>query len=496
MKIFLFFCVLIFVFAPANFAQDAAEKTNEKAREILDKSIAAYGGLENLRAVQNFSIRVEGNDYHRNQSRRPDLVEMTPLRMEITVDLRNNGYRFYSERGNVGTDIGKGYDVFDGKERIYVDLRNKMKEARPVFPNWRQRFTATLPQFLVLNALEQAANLKYVGKTNYDNRPHEVISLAAPNGTQNSLYVDAETYLISKHESPLSDAFSGDTNQETVFQSYKTVGKFKVPSEITTSTAGVKNYTWRYVDVLFDKNLTGNEFKAEADFPTKTAAAASNEQPVQKLGENVYAVRAGGYRVLAAALKDYIFVMEAPIGDSASKDVIAKIKEKMPGKPIKYLAVSHHHIDHAGGARTYIAEGATLVTTKGNQNYFEQLVKSRFTIAPDMLARNPQPLKIEFIENGKRVFTDGVTTIELYDIGTNPHTEEMLVAYLPKEKILFQADLFDDLSGLRSRTTMQLADWIESKKLAVETILPVHGKATTIEEFRRDAANFRKAQKQ
>jgi hypothetical protein len=433
MKIILILCVLIFVFAEADFAQDSAEKTNEKAREILDKSIAAYGGLESLRAVQNFSIRIEGNDFHRNQSRRPDLVETTPLRMEITVDLKNNGYRFYSERGNVGTDIGKGYDVFDGKERIYVDLRNKTKEVRPVFPNWRQRFTATLPQFLVLNALDQAPNLKYAGKADYKKRPHEIISFSTQNGTQYSLHIDAETYLISKQESPLSDALLGDTSQETVFSSYKTVGKFKVPLEITTATAGVKNYTWRCADVSFDKNLTGNEFKAESDFPMKPAA--SNEPPVQKLGENIYVIRAGGYRVLAAALKDYIFVMEAPIGDAASKDVIAKIKETIPGEPIKYVAVSHHHIDHAGGARTYVAEGAPLVTTKGNRNYFEQLVKSKFSIAPDTLARNPQPLKMEFIENGKRVFTDGATTVELYDIGTNPHTEEMLVAYLPKEKI-------------------------------------------------------------
>ena len=487
MKKVLSLFVLSFVLVLSNFAQDAPQ-SNEKAREILDKSIAAYGGLENLGAVQNFSIRIEGNDYHRNQSRRPDLLETTPSQMQITVDLKNNAYRFYSERGNIGTDMGMGYDIFDGKERIYVDMRNKTKEVRPAFSNWRQRFYAMLPQFLALYAHGQAANLKYEGKSNYNNRPHEIISFPAPNKTQYSLYIDAETYLISKQEAPLSDALLGDTSQETVFGSYKTIGKFKVPSEITAATAGVKNYTWRYPDVSFDKNLTGNEFKAEFNFPMKQSSAPANEQPVQKLGENIYTIRAGGYKVLAVNLRDYIFVMEAPTGDAASKDVIAKIKETIPGKPIKYLAVTHHHLDHSGGARTYVAEGATLITTKGNRNYFEQMVKSQFTIAPDTLAHNRQALKMEFIEKGKRVFTDGTTTVEIYDIGASPHTEEMLVAYLPKEKILYEADLFDDLAGLRSKTTAQLAKWIESRKLAVETIVPVHGRVTTFEELKKDIA--------
>ena len=122
------------------------------------------------------------------------------------------------------------------------------------------------------------------------------------------------------------------------------------------------------------------------------------------------------------------------------------------------------------------------------------MVKSQFTIAPDTLSLSPKPLKMEFIEDGKRAFTDGVTTVELYNIGAGPHAEEMLVAYLPKEKILYEADLFDEPTGLRSKTTAQLAKWIESQKLAVETILPVHGKVTTFEELKQDIAK-RQAQK-
>jgi hypothetical protein len=99
----------------------------------------------------------------------------------------------------------------------------------------------------------------------------------------------------------------------------------------------------------------------------------------------------------------------------------------------------------------------------------------------------PQPLKIEFVENEKRVFTDGTQTVELYNFGPNPHAEEMLVAYLPKERILFEADVLDrPLNGdypIAEESAVYLAAWIKRNNLAVEKIIPVHGTITTMTEL-------------
>ncbi|MGZ8540868.1 MAG: MBL fold metallo-hydrolase, partial [Chitinophagaceae bacterium] len=194
-------------------------------------------------------------------------------------------------------------------------------------------------------------------------------------------------------------------------------------------------------------------------------------------------VAGGGYRVLFVNFRDYIWVMEAPAGE-ASREVIKKIKETLPGKPIKYIAVTHFHSDHSSGIRSYVVEGATVVTTKGNRNHFEELAKNSFTISPDALSMNPQLPKMEFVENKKRVFTDGITTIELYDIGPSPHADELLVAYLPKEKILVEADVFDFPFDGRTASNIHFGKWIEEKGLDVEKIIPVHGTITTMENFR------------
>ena len=55
-----------------------------------------------------------------------------------------------------------------------------------------------------------------------------------------------------------------------------------------------------------------------------------------------------------------------------SVQALAKIKETVPNKPIRYLVLTHHHSDQAGGFREYVAEGATIVTTAGNKSFLEK----------------------------------------------------------------------------------------------------------------------------
>ena len=94
-----------------------------------------------------------------------------------------------------------------------------------------------------------------------------------------------------------------------------------------------------------------------------------------------------------------------------------------------------------------------------------------------------------------RVFDDGIHRVELHQVGPTPHVAEMLVAYLPKERILFEADALDlDVPESQTGTpvvgedTRLLARRIEELRLNVERIVPVHGRLGTIEDLRRSVA--------
>jgi glyoxylase-like metal-dependent hydrolase (beta-lactamase superfamily II) len=101
--------------------------------------------------------------------------------------------------------------------------------------------------------------------------------------------------------------------------------------------------------------------------------------------------------------------------------------------------VTHHHGDHIGGLRSFIAEGATVITTAGTRKVVELLVAAPHA---DRLAAQPRSPEFLLLEKGRRVLTDGSRTVELIDIGPHPHASEMVIAYLPKERVVFQGDMF------------------------------------------------------
>ena len=502
------FCLSLFI-ALAAFGGNARGQTKEltaseqsyrEARRVLDAGLVAYGGLDALRTIESTTIRHEGFTVHRNQSRRTDApYERTPLAGTLIFEPRR-GRLYHDNKGSYPGGFNWHWGLMtNGKEAARVTyLERRINSTQALPPQVMRGRLRWLPHNVLISALERAVQLRSMGRANFDNRPHDVITYANEDGQQLTLYLDARTHLLSKFELLGSDPYFGDSVQEIIFPAYRQLEKFQVPTARVTRIMGEVVEEIPYTEVAFNKTYGDEQFKVPAGF-TAPVAVPVETPPVNRLAENVYAIRGGGYNVLAVGFKDHVMVIETPGGDNTSREVIAKIKELMPGKPIKYAAVTHHHDDHAGGIRTYIAEGATIITTPGLRSFFERVAEARnFTLQPDALARNPRPLVWETLQNGKRVFTDGAQTVELYDIGSGPHMDEMLVAYLPNEKIIFQGDLLnrpeDGHIAPGNATTAHFAEWLKKSGLAVERIVGVHGPVATPDDLQKALALMQQAQ--
>ncbi|MCA1566974.1 MAG: MBL fold metallo-hydrolase [Acidobacteria bacterium] len=477
----------------------ASEQSYREARRVLDAGLAAYGGLDALRAIENFTIRHEGHTVHRHQSRRTDApYERTPLSGTLIVDARR-GRLYHDNKGSYPGGFNWHWGLMtNGKDAARVTfLERRINSTQAIPPQALRGRLRWLPHNLLISAHERSVQLHSLGRANFDKRPHDVLTYATEEGVQLTLYLDARTHLVSKFELLTGDPYFGDSVQEIIFPGHRAVGQFQVPTARVTRLMGEVVEEIPFVEVAFNKTYGDEQFKAPAGFAAPATAAAPVENPPSnKLAENVYLIRGGGYNVLAVGFKDHVMVVETPGGDSTSREVIARVKELMPGKPIKYAAVTHHHDDHAGGVRTYIAEGATIITTPGLRSFFERVAAARnFTFNPDTLTRSPRPLSLETLRNGKRVFTDGAQTIELYDIGSGPHMDEMIVAYLPQEKIVFQGDLLNRPEDGRvapgNATTAHFADWLKKSGLAVERIVGVHGPVSTLDDLHKSVALMR-----
>ena len=497
MKSILYFVFLVFLSLPT-FAQNVTYESYGKAREVLDRSITAYGGMEKLRSIENVTFRAEGDTVHRNQSRKPFTLDRTPFKASYIIDAKNTRYR-QSQDGSYpgGYHWVNGFAMTKTEGVSWNVLRGSMSPISNIPPaNFRGRLRM-FPQFIVLNAADRASRLRFIGRTIFDGRAHDVVSYANEDGLEFSLYIDQKTGLLSKFEALGTDPYSGDVINEVIFPSYRQENGQFVPTGRIDKRGGDVTNDVKYLDVVFNTPLTDDDFKKLPD-GIKAATPASTAPPNTKYADNVYTVNAApDYNSLVVGFKDYVFVMESPIGDSTSRQTIAEIKKLFPGKPIRYLAVTHHHDDHAGGIRTYIAEGATFIGLPGQTTFFEKVAVAKFTIQPDSLTQNPQPLKVEVIEKGKRVLTDGTTTVELIDIGPSPHAEEMLVAYLPNEKLIFQGDLLDRPANNDPPTindiTVHFSNWLDASKLDVARVIAVHGPPSTRDELRQGVAEKKKS---
>jgi len=161
----------------------------------------------------------------------------------------------------------------------------------------------------------------------------------------------------------------------------------------------------------------------------------------EKLGDGLYRLTTGpgSYDSLIVEFRDHIMMLEAGQSEARGLAYIVEAKRLIPNKPIRYVINTHPHSDHTGGLPALVADGATIVTQKNNEVFFDRALNTPRTLLDDTLAKNPRKAKVETVSE-KKVYSDGTRTVELYHIAPAPHSNGQLIAYIPKEKIVFQGD--------------------------------------------------------
>ncbi|MBI3329376.1 MAG: MBL fold metallo-hydrolase, partial [Nitrospinae bacterium] len=155
-----------------------------------------------------------------------------------------------------------------------------------------------------------------------------------------------------------------------------------------------------------------------------------------------------------------------------------------------YVVNTHHHFDHSGGLGPFVAEGATIITHDLNKAFFEKSLAAPRTVQPDKLVQSGKQAKVEGMAD-KRVLSDDTRTVELYLIKGNAHDDGLIMAYLPKQKVLVQADAYTPAPPNTPPPTVpnlfsvNLYDNIERLKLAVDQFLPGHGRKVPLAELQK-----------
>ena len=177
-----------------------------------------------------------------------------------------------------------------------------------------------------------AGNHKYVGRINAQNQ-------------------------VERVQSWINNPVLGDTLVEVAYSDYRDFNGVQFRARIVRTQGGYP---------VLDITVSAVTKDPAVDLPVPDQVRSYTPPPVtvtaEKLADGVYYMRGGSHHSVAIDQRDHIVVVEGPQDEARS--------------------TAHVHFDHSGGVRTYVAEGATIVTHEMNKPYYEKAWAAPRTLGP------------------------------------------------------------------------------------------------------------------
>ncbi|WP_169545818.1 MBL fold metallo-hydrolase [Sneathiella aquimaris] len=195
-----------------------------------------------------------------------------------------------------------------------------------------------------------------------------------------------------------------------------------------------------------------------------SADLSEKKETLEILSEGVYALTAeGDPNVGAVEGEDFIVAIEARATPAAARDWLTELR-KHTDKPVKYLVLTHYHAVRVLGASAFDAEEIIthdvtekLINERGKQDW-----DSEYGRMPRLFK---EPEGIPGLTHPTKTFSDtmsidlggdrGELVLEYCGRG---HTAGDIVAWLPKQKILYAGDLVEAQAALYTGDAFHM-DW-------------------------------------
>ncbi len=460
-----------------------ASVPSESADQVLQRANTAMGGSD-LRSIQ-FSGTGSGATF--GQAFRPGEAwpRITYTQFSRVADYANAALREDAARSRAEPTGGGAVPLMGtGEQRTSGWLRGASAwnvaggntNPAPLVVSGRMHDLWTTPHGVIKAALAHPSTVRQVKD---GDRSLTAVSFAVPGRFTATARINAQG-LVEQIDSMQPNPVMGDTASTIRFSDYRLIDGVQFPMRIRQDMGGYP--------VL---DLTVSEVKPNVapgiEVPA-SVVSASERVATEKAADGVWFLAGGSHNSVAIEMRDHMMVVESPLYDGRAEPMLAEVRRLANGKPIRYVVNSHHHFDHSGGLRTAVAEGATLVTSQQARPFFEKVLANPNRIAPDAMEKSGRKASVIGVD-GKRVFSDGVRTVEVHDIKDGVHANGFLMVYLPREKILIEADAFTPgppnaaPPAQPNGNNVNLVENLDRLQMQVDTILPLHGRIVKLADL-------------
>jgi glyoxylase-like metal-dependent hydrolase (beta-lactamase superfamily II) len=460
-----------------------AQPTPEQ--QFLNDAAAALGGRTRIQAVKTLTIEGEGTNYNLGQDMKPDAAtqQFAVTGYKRQIDIANSRQRVEQTRTPKfayfqGPQPQQQIQVLDDKVAFNVNATGVATRLGRIAEQDRRSDLYHHPLALVRAVLDSKAtvgNVRQVGSV----RQADIASAEGPRVTMS---IDAAGVPLSI-SSKSYHANLGDVVITTTFGEYQEVSGVKVPAQLTGKVDDFT--TWEVHAAKQTVDAEVGDLAAPAAISGSVPAPAPPNVTAEPIGKGVWLLGGQSHHSVLVEFSDHLMLIDAPQSEARTLAVFDKAKQTVPGKPLQHLVTTHHHFDHTAGLRAAIAEGMTVVTQGGNRAWVEAMAKRPHTLQPDALARKEQRLVVETVD-AEREYKDHSMTVMLYHVEGNPHSDTMLMAYIPRDRVLVEVDAFGPGSAVNPYAA-NLLENIRKRKLRVDRIVPLHGTSAPLSELEKVA---------
>lgn len=482
----------------------ASSAAAQDAKTIISNASKAMG-VDGLNAIHYYGVGMTGNLGQNNNANQP--WPLTPL---------NDYVRVIDFTQPASRATARTFAVSVITNQVAEGTFNQV--ITPATEGWAQQLEIWITPWGFLKGAATAANATARAQT-VNGRRYQTVTFNAPvtsPGGQPYRVVGFinDQNLVERVQTWLENPFFGDMLVEAEYLYYRDSNGLKFPNTIVQRRAGWPTFEAQIVgahanpanlqQLLTPPAPAGRggggapaaaapgggrgggapgaaaQAGGRAGGAPGAAAAPPAAAASEKLAEGVFRIR-GAYNALAVEFADHVLLFEpGPQSLARAQEIIAETKRVIPNKPIRYGVISHHHLDHTSGLAEVVAEGITIVTPEVNRAYLQSALSAPRTLAPDALAKSKRKPQIEGFTGDRRVFQDATRTFEVHVIKGLPHADGLVVGYLPQEKLLVYADMFNlppaetPVPNPPVTGTRVFLENLERLKLDVERIMSVH----------------------